>query len=102
MKKLNEDIASWLPPRKEPELEERREVIHKGKLSVGQGDDESSVHGSHHTLVQSGKNSFHKGSYREETQTLQQSYGEESYLRRPHHSWPDHAKNKEVEVDKEV
>ena len=35
MKKLNEDIASRQPLRKEPELEERCEVIRKGKILVG-------------------------------------------------------------------
>ena len=101
IKKVNEDIASRLPPWKEPGPKERCEAKCKGKIPVGQGDDESSVHGSHRTLVQNGKDSFHKGSYHEETH-MQQSYGEESYHPRPHHSQFDSARNKKVEVDNKV
>jgi hypothetical protein len=35
MKKMNENIASRLPPRKESGLEERHEAKRKGKIPVG-------------------------------------------------------------------
>ena len=69
MKKMNEDIASRLPPRKEPGHEERRKMKGKGKMLGGLGEKGSYVHGSHHTLAQSEKSSSHKGSHQAKTQT---------------------------------
>jgi hypothetical protein len=106
IKKRNEDIASQLTARKELEPEERREMIRNWKLPEGRLDDEGSIHGSHHIVVQSRKNSFHKESYHKEA-LAQQIHGEKSHHSRSHYNRSHndrtyHAKTKEVEVDKEV
>jgi hypothetical protein len=69
MKKTNEDIASQLPPQKEPGQEERRKPKGKEKMQGGHGEEESSVHGNHHAATQSEKNSSNKGSHHAETPT---------------------------------
>jgi hypothetical protein len=79
MKKTNEGIASRLPPRKELGREERRKPKGKEKVQDGHREEESSVHGNHHTATQSEKSSSNKRSHSAETPTQQSSEEESSY-----------------------
>jgi hypothetical protein len=76
MKKTNEDLASRLPLKKQPEREERRKPV--GKEKIRDREEENYVHGDHHR-THSKKNSSNKKSHQTKTSTKQSREEASSY-----------------------
>jgi hypothetical protein len=87
-------------------MKKRRKPKGKEKVHGGHGEEESSVHGNHHTATQSEKSSSNKGSHHSKMPTQQSSEKGSSYQpscnSRSHHSRASKARDREVKVDQDV